>query len=272
MVALTALFAIHCLCANNPTDLNTLLKSIECMLHALQSEALTPKEQALGFFAWQKLKNLSTWPLWKAAKIQQLDQFHDLGMHGPPSCKCPPNAIVLPPHWQYCVTTNGTWHSQNWCDGSPCAAPALHCLTQTYASCIKQPCFCLSTALSTALLYMIYADNVCGELSHSPVPHVHMFLCTNNTFAEWYVQHFNKPIDCNHVLPIWHALQDHHPKLALIYGMNTFLLANHLLATFPSSPATCNPFYWTYLQFSPFTLSCSEWLVWTHWLCWCCPW
>jgi hypothetical protein len=96
-IGIHELLAIHRLRADEPTDLDTPLESIECMIQALQSEALTPEEQALGSFTRRKLQNLSTWPLWKEAEIKQLDQFHDLGMYGQP-CKRPPGAIVLPPH------------------------------------------------------------------------------------------------------------------------------------------------------------------------------
>jgi hypothetical protein len=214
-IGIHELLAIHRLRTDEPSDLDTPLESIECMIQALQSEALTPEEQALGSFTRRKLKNLSTWPLWKEAEIKQLDQFHDLGMYGQP-CKRPPGAIVLPPHWQYRVKTNGTRRSRNCCDGSPRAAPALHRLAQTYASCIEQPCFRLFTALSTALLYTIYAGDACDAFAHSPAPRVPTYLRINDAFAEWYEQRFHKPVDRNHVLPIQHALQGH-PESARLW-------------------------------------------------------
>jgi hypothetical protein len=188
------------------------------MIQALQSEALTPKEQALGSFTRRKLKNLSTWPLWKEAEIKQLDQFHDLGMYGQP-CKLPHGAIVLPPHWHYQVKTNGTCWSQNCCDGSPRAAPALHRLAQTYASCIEQPCFRHFTALSTALLYTMYAGNACDAFAHSPVPHILTYLHINDDFAERLEQPFHKPVDRNHVLRVQHALQGH-PESARLWDQH----------------------------------------------------
>jgi hypothetical protein len=61
--------------------------TIELVLEALQSEMITPEEQALTSFTRRKLKTLSTWDGpsgWLAAEKRQLDQFHNIKMFGPP--------------------------------------------------------------------------------------------------------------------------------------------------------------------------------------------
>jgi uncharacterized protein (DUF952 family) len=77
------------------------------MVHAIQSHAITPEEQALGSFTRQKLKKLDTWPLWAAGEWKQLNHFHSLQMYGDP-VDHPPGAIVLFPHWQYSIKHDGT--------------------------------------------------------------------------------------------------------------------------------------------------------------------
>jgi hypothetical protein len=86
-------------------------------IHALQSESITPEEQALSSFTRSKLKKLPTWDKWHAGERKQLDQFHDLDMFGSPVVP-PKDAIILRPHWQRRVKTNGTRRSRLCCDGS----------------------------------------------------------------------------------------------------------------------------------------------------------
>jgi hypothetical protein len=71
--------------------------TVELILEALQSEMITPEEQALTSFTRRKLKTLSTWDRpsgWLAAEKRQLDQFHNIKMFGPP-VDPPWNATVL---------------------------------------------------------------------------------------------------------------------------------------------------------------------------------
>lgn len=91
---------------------------MEMAIKAIQSQAITPVEQALGRFTCHKLKSLTTWDEWRAGEHKQLDHFHDLKMYGQPMPK-PPGAIVLRPHWQYSIKRDGTRRSRNCCDGSP---------------------------------------------------------------------------------------------------------------------------------------------------------
>jgi hypothetical protein len=150
-----------------------------------------------------------------SAEVTQLDQFHTLGMYGEP-IKPPPDAIVLSPHWQYRVKTSGKRRSRNCCDGSPRAAPKLHAMAETYASCVKQPVSCLFLALSAALNYVIYGGNAQDAFAHSPAPKVPTFICINDAYADWYKARFGKTLDHRHVLPVQHALQGH-PEAARLW-------------------------------------------------------
>jgi len=71
---------------------------------------------------------------------EQLDQMQDLGMFGLPQ-PLPEGGILMRFHWQYCIKVNGKRRSCLCCDGSPRAAPEVHSLTSTYASCLKHPIF-----------------------------------------------------------------------------------------------------------------------------------
>jgi len=106
-------------------------EEMEMVIQAIQSQAITPAEQAIGRFTRRKLRSLSTWEQWCAGKHKQLDHFHDLKMCGEPVRK-PPGAIVLRPHWQHSIKQDGTRRSRNCCDGS-------HGIASTYSSCVEQP-------------------------------------------------------------------------------------------------------------------------------------
>jgi hypothetical protein len=82
----------------------------DLLVEALQSELITPEEQALSSFTHPKLKTLSTWggpSGWLAAEKKQLDQFHNIEMFGPP-VDPPKNTTVLHPQWTSRIKTNGT--------------------------------------------------------------------------------------------------------------------------------------------------------------------
>jgi hypothetical protein len=69
----------------------------DLIIEALQSELITPEEQALTSFTRRKLKTLLTWDRpssWLAAKKKQLDQSDNIKMFGPP-VDPPRNATVL---------------------------------------------------------------------------------------------------------------------------------------------------------------------------------
>ena len=80
-------------------------KMIKLCINTLNSDTMTPEEEALGYFTQKKLKNLSTWKEWEAGEKKQINQFMMQGMFGDLiyPVDLPNNAIILPPHWQYLV-------------------------------------------------------------------------------------------------------------------------------------------------------------------------
>ena len=52
------------------------------VINSINSQAITPAEQALGKFTRRKLKNMDTWNEWVAGERKQLTQFYDLQMFG----------------------------------------------------------------------------------------------------------------------------------------------------------------------------------------------
>lgn len=61
-------------------------EEMEMAIQAIQSQAITSADQALGHFTCHKLKSLATWDQWRAGEHKQLDHFHDLKMYGQPVC------------------------------------------------------------------------------------------------------------------------------------------------------------------------------------------
>jgi hypothetical protein len=164
---------------------------------------------------------LDTWPQWHASKQTQLDQFHELGMYGKP-CYSPPGAITLSPHWQYRIKISGKRHSRNCCDGSPRAAPKLHALAETYASCMEETVSCHFFALAAALNYLVYGGDAQDAFAHSPAPKIPTFVHINKAFAEWYKHRFSIILDCCQVL--YAATIDTH-KILLLRQVDDFVIA-----------------------------------------------
>ena len=48
---------------------------IKVCINTLNSDFMTPEEQALGYFTRKKLQRLSTWDEWLAGEAKQLNQF-----------------------------------------------------------------------------------------------------------------------------------------------------------------------------------------------------
>jgi hypothetical protein len=181
---------------------------IQVIIHAIQSQAITPAEQALGRFTRRKLKKLDTWPLWLEGERKQLDQFVALRMYGKPVPR-PKNAIVLRPHWQYSIKSDGTRRSRNCCDGSPRAAPVLHGIASTYSSCVEQPVQRMFFALAAQMNYKVYGADATDAYAHSPPPETPTFVSIDDAYAEWYEHMYGTKLDRSHVLPVLHALQGH---------------------------------------------------------------
>ena len=181
---------------------------IEIVIGAIQSQSVTPAEQAMGRFTRRKLKTLNTWDDWRAGEHKQLDQFHTLKMFGPPTFK-PPGAIVLRPHWQYSIKRDGTRRSRNCCDGSPRSAPVLHGIASTYSSCVEQPVQRLFFALAAQMNYTVYGGDAIDAYAHSPPPETPTFVSIDDAYVDWYEARFKRKLDRSKVLPVLHALQGH---------------------------------------------------------------
>ena len=189
-------------------DPNVSYEEVAIHIGAIQSDSITPEEEALGKFTRRKLRSLPTWNKWQEGERKQLDHFHSLGMYGDPIPR-PHKAIVLRPHWQYRVKTDGTRRSRNCCDGSPRAAPLLHGIASTYSSCVEQPIQRLFVGLSAHLGYRIYGADAQDAYAHSPPPEKPTYVAIDDAYAEWYENRFNKKLDRSFVLPVLHALQGH---------------------------------------------------------------
>jgi hypothetical protein len=204
------LLAIHALRTDTPLS-DLILPTIEDMdfaIQAISSHELTAAEQALGSFTRRKLQTLDTWPLWQAGEHKQIDQFWTLGMYGAP-CRPPPGAIVLRPHWNYKVKSNGSRRSRKCCDGSPRAVPDLHAILDTYSSCIEMPIFRLQCALAAAQNQLMFAGDAQDAYAHSPGPSTPCYLRIDDAFADWWSSKFGSPVDRSMVIPIQRALQGH---------------------------------------------------------------
>ena len=70
---------------------------IKLCINTLNSDAMTPEEEALGYFTQKKLKKMFIWKEWKAGEKKQIDQFMMQGMFGDPiyPVGLPKNAIIL---------------------------------------------------------------------------------------------------------------------------------------------------------------------------------
>jgi hypothetical protein len=126
---------------------------------------MTPEEQHLKKFTRANLMWLPNWSKWDKAFDAQLDNHRETGALAEPIPCSEARGIngkkpnILHVHWQNVVKTDGTWKCRACTDGSKQAAPWLHQIIQTYASCIEQPCMQLFYALSAALgLVIVFAD------------------------------------------------------------------------------------------------------------------
>ncbi|KAG7341208.1 hypothetical protein IV203_023159 [Nitzschia inconspicua] len=133
------------------------VEDLAATIHAITSTAITPAEQALGFFTCRKLQRLSTWPDWQRGEFRQLDRIHDLGMFGAPVA-APPGAIILRLHWQYQIKRS--------------AYP-----TDVFA-------------LAAAHDMRVYGGDATDAFAHSPPPETPTFIMIDDAYAEWYKARF----------------------------------------------------------------------------------
>ena len=105
---------------------------------------------------------------------------------------------------------DGTRKAHACIDGSKHAAPWLHQFTQTYASCVEQPCQCLFLAVAAAMGLVITIGDTTNAFQQSPPPTQKCFLQIDDMVWLWYQKRHNKDIDpSKYVIPLEHALQGH---------------------------------------------------------------
>ena len=198
-------------------------------ISTLNSESVTPEEEALGHFTRKKLQTLPNWRDWNEAEHKQLNQFHKQRMFGDPidPITLPKDAIILRPHWQYSVKRSGVRRSRLCCNGSKYAAPQLHEMVSTWSSCVETPIQRLFLGLCAHECLKIYGCDIKDAYAHSPAPMIDTYLTVDNAYSSWYREKFNKSINPRHVLPVKHSLQGH-PKSGKMYMkmINKILLQN----------------------------------------------
>jgi len=164
------------------------------VIQAIQSQAITLAEQAIGRFTRRKLRSLSTWEQWHAGEHKQLDHFHDLKMCGEPVRK-PTGAIVLRPHCQHSIKHDGTRCSRNCRDGPPRSVPLLHSIASTCSSCVEQPVQRLFFALAARENYRVYGGDAQDACAHSPPPETPTFVSIDDAYEDWHEHRFKKKLD-----------------------------------------------------------------------------
>ena len=181
---------------------------IKLCINTLNSDAMTPEEEALGYFMQKKLKNLSTWKDWKGGEKKQIDQFMMKGMFGNPISPLglPKNNSILCPHCQYAVKRSGVHWSQMCCNGSKQEAPQLHVIASKWSSCIKLPIQRLFLGMCADSGLTIYGGDATDAYAHSLAP-TDTYHAVDNAYAEWYKDVKGIEISKRQVLPVYHALQ-----------------------------------------------------------------
>ena len=172
---------------------------IQLCMNTLSSDAVTPEEEALGYFTWKKLQRLLTWDEWKAGETKQIDQFHFQGMFGKPKYPNGPNgipkgSIILRPHWQYEAKQSGVRRSQMCCNGSKKTVPQLHVVASTWSLCVELPVQQLFFGICTDAWLTIYGGNATDAYAHSPAPN-DAYLQVDDAYAEWYNNKFKDKIN-----------------------------------------------------------------------------
>ena len=188
------------------TDISSHIRSI--LDSSINPIPMSSDELALnGSFTRKKLKRLSTWSLWLDSEKQQLDKMHNQEMFGTP-CIPPPNSIILNQIWRY-YFKNGVRKSRECCDGSPRAAPYLHQVAVTYASCIEQPISRLFYALCAHFNLIILTTDAVNAFANADAPTIPTYVRIDDAYYEWYFNKFGVQLNRSHCLPAQHALQGH---------------------------------------------------------------
>ena len=164
---------------------------IKVCINTLNSDFMTPEEQALGYFTRKKLKRLSTWDEWLAGEAKQLNQFYDQKMFGDSidADTLDGLAVVLRPHWQYAVKRSGVCRSRMCCNGSKNAAPQLHAVASTWSSCVELPVQQIFLGIAADLGNTIYGGDATDAYAHAPSPN-DTYLTVDDAYMESYKKRF----------------------------------------------------------------------------------
>jgi hypothetical protein len=181
-----------------------------------------------GKYTRTKLRKLSTWHLWRAAKKKQLDAMHNQQMYSAP-CLSPPNSIIHRQHWNYYMKPDGTRTARNCCDGSLCAAPELHDSAHTYASCIEQPCQRLFYSLAAASGYFVCKTDAVNAYANAHAPSIPTYVRIDDAYYDWYTDFHRQPPSRDMVLRVLHAIQGHPESGHLWESFINDILINKLL-------------------------------------------
>ena len=195
----------------------TLTEMIQLCINTLMSNAVTPEEEALGYFTRKKSKRLSTWDEWKAGEKKQIDQFDFQGIFGIPTdpIGIPPGSIILYPYWQYAVKQFGVHQSRLCCNGSKKAIPQLHAVASTWSLCVELPIHQIFLGICANAGLTIYGGDATDAYAHSLAPN-DTYLQVDNAYVEGYKNKTNETISKKIILPVKHALQGH-PKSGKIW-------------------------------------------------------
>jgi Reverse transcriptase (RNA-dependent DNA polymerase) len=196
-------------------------------VHRLHGDGTTPAEAALPSFTARHLKTLPNWSQWRDAFDDQLDAHAKVGTFGHP-CFAPPGATVLRSHWNNLIKADGKRKCRLCADGSKRAAPNLHRLADTYASCIDQPCMRLFFALASGLGLILYGADCTNAYANAPSPTHPTYLRIDDMYADWYLRRFGVDVDRGMVLPVLKALQGHPEAGALWEKHIVNVLVTHL--------------------------------------------
>ena len=151
---------------------------------------MTPEERNLNRFTRRNLQKLSNWPSWDEAFDAQLDAHCKAGTIGHPvphpksTDGQPPNVLHI--QWSNVVKPDGTRKCHACLDGSKWSALWLRQFTQTYASCIEQPCMHLFFAVAAAKGMTITIADTTNAYQQSPPPTKKCYLMIDDAYRSWH--------------------------------------------------------------------------------------
>jgi hypothetical protein len=194
------------------SSIKRVLQAVETSDSSEQHTPMTEEERKLPRFTRRYLKTLPqfNWLLWSHQFDSQLDSHDSQGTFGYAMDR-PPGAIVLRPQWVNVIKKDGRRKCRLCCDGSKRAAPMIHALAPTYASCIEQPCMRLFYAIAGTKGLIITGADCTNAYANAPPPTTTCYLEVDEAFIEWHGRRYkDRPQPkLGQVVPILRALQGH---------------------------------------------------------------